>query len=44
MMVKCARIADKLLRQALVKGSFDNMAAAVIHLDTDPAVSNRLFG
>jgi serine/threonine protein phosphatase PrpC len=44
MMVKCARIADKLLRQALVKGSFDNMAAAVIHLDTDLAVSKRLFG
>jgi hypothetical protein len=37
MMVKCA---DKLLRQALVKGSFNNMVAAVIHLDTDPAVCN----
>jgi serine/threonine protein phosphatase PrpC len=43
-MVKCARIADKLLRQALVKGSFDNMAAAVIHLDANPTMPKRLFG
>jgi serine/threonine protein phosphatase PrpC len=43
-MVKCARVADKLIRQALMKGSFDNMVAVVIQLDTtDCSVSKRLF-